>query len=73
MDLEYIFSIVLDDRLATAELFAADDRAARNQALMATAETLKDYGLRGHPLTSLAVTVESLSGETIFEARVVLT
>ncbi|MNS42771.1 hypothetical protein D3C86_1138270 [compost metagenome] len=72
MELEYTFNIAIDGQWATSELYAADHGAARDQALMATSEALRDYALRRLPLTTLTVNVESASGETIFEARVML-
>jgi hypothetical protein len=72
MDRTYTFSIVTDGRMGTTEVFAVDDAAAHDQVLMST-EALKDYALRGLPLRTVTVNGQSITGETIFEARVAVT
>ncbi|WP_292037461.1 MULTISPECIES: hypothetical protein [unclassified Brevundimonas] len=70
MDRVYNFSIVIDGRSFLSKLYAADDGAARGQALMATSEALRDYAFQGRLLTTLTVGVAATNGECIFEARV---
>lgn len=70
MELEYTFHIITDGQLSTSELYAADDDAARNQALLATSEAFKDHALQGLPFATISVKVENSEGEAILHARI---
>lgn len=70
MELVYTFHIVTDGQLSSSDLYAADDGAARNQALLATSEAFKDHALQGLPFATITVKVENSEGEPILYARI---
>ncbi|MFK4057944.1 DUF6894 family protein [Brevundimonas sp. NPDC046655] len=69
MDPNYIFLLRSDERLTTVELEVPDHNAAAAQALLATADIVRDHALRGTTFSRLTVKVMTSDGEPVFEAR----
>ncbi|WP_436357036.1 hypothetical protein [Brevundimonas sp. CEF1] len=69
MDPNYTFFVTADGCLTTVELEASGHNAAAAQALLATADIVRDHALRGATLKRLTVKAMTSAGESVFEAR----